>query len=180
MRWVSDNLNDQNPKTAFCASGNSNGAAAIAYAMAQYGLADIFSAVELDGGPAWARVDQACVQDDPAYQSLWYDQNGRQLTDWSFGNTSGNGPCFRQDVNFRQDFAEASVVYSTGKYVYPNTLIWFLFGALDTTVTKAHGLYFYDWLLKAGSPLVRMDIVPDTDHIVAETAEGANRSTIFS
>jgi hypothetical protein len=175
-RWVYDNLNEQSPKTAFCAAGNSNGASQLSYTMAQYGLADIFSAVELDGGPNWARLDQACFHDDPAYQSLWYDKTERQNTDMAFGYPQNDGgPCAIQDVNFRGQFEEASLAFGNWLYIYPKTMVWFLFGELDQTITKAHGLYFYNQLLKSGSPLVNMDVITDTDHIVSDTAQGANK-----
>jgi hypothetical protein len=176
IRWVYDNLNQENPKTAFCASGNSNGASQISYAMAQYDLADLFSAIELDGGPNWSRLDAACLQDDPAYQSLWFDDNERNLTDWAFGDPYNDnvGPCASQDVDFREQFQDASLAYGQWQYFYPKTMVWFLFGESDTTITKAHGLYFYNYLLNFRSQLVNMDIVPNTDHIVSETQEGAD------
>jgi hypothetical protein len=174
-RWVHDNLAANPSGTAFCASGNSNGASQLSYALAQYGLADLFSAVELDGGPNWSRLDYACLQDDPTYQSLWFPLSERNIADWSFGYPyAGTGPCATQDIASRDKFQEASIAYGAWKYYYPKTMVWFLFGELDNTTTAAHGKFFHQYLEQKGTPLLQMDIISGTDHIVAETPNGAN------
>jgi hypothetical protein len=141
--------------------------------LTQYGLADLFSVVVLDGGPNFSRLDLGCLRDDPANQMLWYSGTTPGDIDASFGFTGG-GPCARMDASFREELQEASLAFDDWPYIYPNTMVWFLFGENDQTTTAVHGRVYYEQLIQEGSPLVRMDIVPNTDHIVATTKEGAD------
>ena len=61
-------------------------------------------------------------------------------------------------------------------------MVQFLFDDQDTTSTAAHGMFFYDWISQAGSPLVRMDIVPNSGHTTVATVQGANmiRDTLLN
>ncbi len=182
-RWVYDNLHTHSANTAFCAVGHSNGASQVAYMITQYGLAPILSAVELDGGPNWARIDEACLRDDPAYQALWFSLTNRQNADWAFGfPNDGSGPCARQDRSFRAAFQEASLAFGTWQYVYPRTMVQFLFGDQDSGPAASHGMFFFDWISQAGSPLVRMDVVPNSGHTTVATVQGANmiRDTLLN
>ncbi len=175
MRWVHDNLHTSRPDTAFCAYGHSNGAAQVGFALAQYGMSDILSSVLLDGGPNWARTDKACLQDDPANQALWFDDTERGIADWGFGfPNNGTGPCALKNTSYRDEFQEASVAFGDWEYIYPKTVVWFVQGALDQTTTAAHGRFFYNHLLKMGSPLVHMSVVPGAPHNTVSTTEGAH------
>jgi hypothetical protein len=174
VQWVHDNLYAPGPDTAFCATGHSNGAGQMAYVLAHYGLADLFSVVVLDGGPNWTRIDPGCIQDDPAYQSLWLNDLGRSQIDWAFGFFQSNGPCFFMDAGFRDEFQEASVGVLNYQYVYPNTTVSFLFGQLDASVAAAQGRLFHDRLVDAGSPFVTLNIIPGGGHEAANTSLGAD------
>jgi len=59
MQWVHDNILTSG--TPLCATGNSGGSFAIAYALSQYGLGSIFSMAELSSGPEMSRIDQGCA-----------------------------------------------------------------------------------------------------------------------
>lgn len=50
-RWVYDNLHQGGTRTLFAAHGNSGGSSQIAYALAHYGLDEIFDLTILSGGP---------------------------------------------------------------------------------------------------------------------------------
>jgi len=174
-RWVYDNLYTPDAGTAFCGAGDSNGASQIAYALTQYGLADLFAAVELDGGPNWARIDIGCLRTDPTNSALWYSLNARSNTDWGFGYPSdGSGPCAAQRWVYTSQFQAASLAYGGWPYVYPKTMMHFLFGQQDITSTAGHGRYYHDLLVRSGSPLVQLDVVPNTPHTVVSTTTGAN------
>jgi len=69
---------------------------------------------------------------------------------------------------------EASVVSDGRQLTYPTTMVWFVFGVQDYSVTAAHGRHFLDRLRGAHTPLVGLDIVPETGHVTAATAQGAN------
>ena len=140
VRWVYDNLHTQAPDKAFCMEGHSNGASQAAYALTQYGLASILADVVLESGPNFARLDEGCLRDDPAFQALWYSLNSRSNVDWGFGfPNNGSGPCAQGDTTFRSAFQHASVAFGNWPYVYPKTMVHFLFGSTDITATAGHG-----------------------------------------
>jgi hypothetical protein len=172
--WVYRMLHDQGPTTAFCATGNSGGSAQVSYMLSHYGLSQILSAAVPTGGPPMGRIDLGCIRDDPANRELWYVSGAAALIDQGFGITR-NGPCLRSNRSFRQRFQEASVAFGNNDYVYPNTMVWFLFGELDESNAVEQGLTYYDRLVQEGTPLVRKDVVPGTPHAVPSTPQGANR-----
>jgi hypothetical protein len=172
-QWVHDNL--QRGTGAYCATGNSGGAGQISYMPAQYGLAPILDAVVPTGGPPFGRVDLGCIRDNPLNRSLWYAPNSANTLDRSFGYPGdGTGPCATSDQAFRPWFEETSLALGNWQYVYPKTMVWFLFGDGDNTSAVGQGLAFYRRLIEAGSPLVRRNQVPDTGHAVPATTAGAN------
>jgi hypothetical protein len=172
-RWVHDNLHNQSPETAFCATGHSNGAAQVSYMLTHYGQADLFSTVVLEGGPNFARMDQACIH-TWFNRSLRYPQNDAQDADWGFGfQNDGTGPCGRHDATFRQQFQEASIAFGGWDYVYPKTMIRFLMGAQDDTATAAQGRIYYERLKEAGTPLLGLEIIPEASHDTISTKQGA-------
>jgi len=172
-RWIYDNLHTQSATTAFCATGNSGGAAQVSYMIAQYGLADILSAVVPTGGPPMSRIDLGCLRYDPANQPLWYDTGNIGTIDRGFGYF-GTGPCERSDFSFRKRFQEASITFGNWQYNYPRTMVWLLFGEQDNTSAVGQGLLFHQRLLAEGSPLVRMNVIPNTGHGTQSSPEGAN------
>ncbi len=174
-RWIYDNLHAQSSTTAFCATGNSGGSAQVAYMIAQYGLADIFSAVVPSAGPPTSRIDLGCLKHDTAKQSAWYDDGGNAGTvDMGFGYAADLGPCTSGNFGFRKRFQEASVAFGDWQYNYPRTMVWLLLGAQDHTAAVGQSVLFQQRLLDAGSPFVRFNIVPNTPHEVHGTPEGAN------
>jgi hypothetical protein len=60
-QWVYQNIHNSSTTTPLCATGNSGGSGAIAYALSDYGMDSIFSMVEETSGPPMSRLDQACV-----------------------------------------------------------------------------------------------------------------------
>jgi hypothetical protein len=174
-RWVYDNFHPQDTPTPYCFYGHSNGASQGAYAITQYGLSNIFSTVMFNSGPNWTNNNEACLHEDPAYQSLWFPLNFRKTFDKSFGFASdGSGACARQDPTFHDAFYNSSVVTADWSYVYTNTMVAFIFGANDASTTRNHGMYYYDAVVNAGSPLVRLDVVPGAGHDTFKTVAGAD------
>jgi hypothetical protein len=175
LRWVYDNLR-QDVHAPFCAEGHSNGASQVAYAITQYGLADLFSLVLFESGPNFARVDHGCIEDtsDPGNLALFYTQSsGRGLINWSLGLPQDSGACVDQDEAYRSLFEEISLAFDDNwQYYYPSTMAAFVFGENDLGTTAIHGLYYHNRLVQAGSPLVRMDVIDGADHFVADTREG--------
>jgi hypothetical protein len=60
-QWVYANVQSSNASLPMCATGNSGGAGAIAYALTDYGENNILSMVETTSGPPMTRLDLACV-----------------------------------------------------------------------------------------------------------------------
>jgi hypothetical protein len=60
-QWIYTNIHNSNISAPMCAAGNGAGAAAIAYALTDYGQSDIFSMVEATSAPAMSRLDLACA-----------------------------------------------------------------------------------------------------------------------
>jgi hypothetical protein len=59
MQWVHANV--LTAGTPLCATANSGGSAAIAFALAQYGLGSMLSMAEPTSGPPLARIDHGCA-----------------------------------------------------------------------------------------------------------------------
>lgn len=60
-QWVYDHIHNDNTNLPMCATGNSGGSGAIAYAVTDYGLDNILAMVETTSGPPMTRLDEACV-----------------------------------------------------------------------------------------------------------------------
>jgi hypothetical protein len=173
IRWVRDNLHT-NTTNAFCATGHSNGASALAYAMTQYQLGGLFSLAVLEGGPNWARLDYSCVL-DADHADLFGKQGERNTIDWGFGYPNdGTGICAQQTQAEIERFQNASLAYDQGSFVFPNTLVAFVIGENDATTTAHHGEYFYNWLVDAGTPLLTYETVPGADHFTTGVQAGAD------
>lgn len=191
-RWVFDHLHDRSPSTAFCASGHSGGSAQVSYMLSHYGLEEILAAVVPTGGPPMARMDLSCARDDPANASLAYPDWATRIIDAGFGFLApgdpasfnpfvapASGPCAAGDASFAGTLRQSSVASGEGDYVYPRTMVWFVFEGIDDTHAVAMGMTYYDLLMRQGSPLVGKDTIPDVAHGgrmgLYASREGANR-----
>jgi hypothetical protein len=174
-QWIIETWDEPGEELPFCVYGHSNGATEVAYMLARYGLADVLSAAMMDGGPGVSRVDAACLQDDPQYDELWYDDGARTDIDRSYGYFNyGTGPCYWKDPTWRTQFEEGSLALGEWQYVYPHTVIHFIFGELDQSVTRAHGEYFYQKLVDVQTPYLLREVVAGADHFVIDTTAGAD------
>jgi hypothetical protein len=168
-RWVHDHFYEPLPSAAFCATGQSGGAAQVSYMLSHYGLKEILAMVVPSGGPPMGRIDRLCSPDDPAYIR---PEGTRKLIDTGFGfvppgdprtlngkDVPAIGPCSRGDVSFREKFRQASVASGEGDYVYPQTMVWFVFEGVEDSALLS-GTTYYDLLVRAGSPFVGKTVVP--------------------
>jgi len=176
-RWVYDNLHKASPTTAYGAIGNSGGAAQVSYMLTHYGLEDILSVVVPSAGPPMGRLDLSCFRDDPANKALWFPDVATRIIDGAFGFArDGSGPCSRGDISFREKFQQASVSFGDADYFYPRTLVGFVFGEEDSSTNATEmGLTYYNRLISAGSPWVRMDVLPKVTHDVKDSREGSRK-----
>lgn len=92
------------------------------------------------------------------------------------GPFQGLFPCLNQDDRFAAAFRAASLMsLPDASYVFPQILVWFVFGELDTGSPRGHGLLFHRRLLDSGSPLLGISISPGTRHATPSTNAVANR-----
>lgn len=59
-QWIYDNIQNDDKTVPYCATANSGGAGALAYALSQYPTADILSMAEVTSGPPTGRLDWGC------------------------------------------------------------------------------------------------------------------------
>ncbi len=176
-QWVYDTLHETGPDRAFCASGNSGGASQIAYMITHYGQASLLAALVPTGGPPTSRMDLGCLEGPPFHGfPTAYSLDSAERIDAGFGFYDGTGPCINHNAAFEPAFDTASLNdLPPDQYVFPQTLVWFVFGALDTSVARGQGLLFRSRLLNSGTPLIGMSVAPNTPHATPSTNEGANR-----
>jgi protein-S-isoprenylcysteine O-methyltransferase Ste14 len=172
-RWIYQNLHDES--LPYCAEGHSNGGSQLAYSMSQYGLGYLFDAVVMESGPNWSRLDQACLWDDPAFESVWATNGERDTIDFNYGrgSNSNSGPCYNKNTAYRQQFLDDSLIIGGWQYYFPDTTISFIFGGLDTTTTYDQAILYNSHLLSAGSPNVSTQTVPTAPHFVTDDPQGA-------
>jgi hypothetical protein len=176
-RWVRDHLHEPSETRAFCATGHSGGAAQVAYMLSHYGLDGILSAVVLTGGPPMSRIDRGCARADPKNAQIAFPDWATRIIDVGFGfhppagregfdpfKAPGVGPCARGEASFREKLRQASVASGDGDYVYPGTMVWFVFEGIDDTHAAAMGAAYHDLLVERGSPHVRKTTIPDVTH----------------
>ena len=93
---------------------------------------------------------------------------------YAFGFYDDDGPCLTRDETFSDEFAAASLSnLEPADYLYPDTMVWFVFGELDESSAVGQGITFFDRLVEAGSPLVELTIAPRTPHATPSTRQGA-------
>jgi hypothetical protein len=175
-QWIYDNLSE--PSAPYCALGHSNGASQLAGSISFYNTADILKAAVMESGPNWSRIDQACLNDDQAFSSVWLlpfssFAGERNNIDKAYGSGNNNGPCYLIDQNYRQQFLDSSVAFGNWRYYFTDTRVSFLFGELDTGKTAAQGKVYYDRLLAAGTPFLSTQTIVGTGHSISQTAAGA-------
>lgn len=135
-----------------CATGNSGGSAAIAYAVYEYGLNSEFAMVEPTSGPVMTRVDLGCspcnsnttgpvCASTNTHPQLCYESADAAIIDeaYSSGTTSSPGPCTNAlngnpAANASALFLSDSILYQGSTTVnIPNTHMKQLLGDNDTS-----------------------------------------------
>lgn len=188
MQWVHDHILTSG--TPLCATGNSGGSFAIAYALSQYGLGSIFSMVEATSGPELSRIDQgcapvhefvACATCGSGTQSESYGlNNAENFVDPAYtGVVDGkpNGPCSKGINGSTQSaglFHHDSILSDTAAPIlsFPTTDIRFVFGGQDLTGGAIpEGL---EWASVITSQITIV-CVPSAGHMMANYMAGATQ-----
>jgi hypothetical protein len=174
IKWIHDNLYAQlgahvsgTAACGFCVTGNSGGGAAIAYSLAFYGLDDIIDAAAISGGPPYAEMAKACLDQAP----FAYKPGIDRVFDISYGFREG-GPCFRHDPAWQATWTRDGAATGGKNYDYPHTRILVLLGADDTTGVASHEQAYVARLQAANTPLLKAVTVPGMTHAVTASTTG--------
>ncbi len=170
-QWVHDNLRQAN--TALCATGNSAGAGAIAYALSRYGEDSIFNYVVPTGGPPFSRIDQGCICRGAQISTSCagpvdpcYGLNANMFLDPAYGN----GHCSNGNSSDVPLWQADSILSSDGKSVLSySTRVHFIFGGLDTTPGVANAALWQQAITSTND----FACVADAPHEIADVPDGA-------
>jgi hypothetical protein len=176
VKWVYTNIHQSNTAAPYCATGESGGAAAIAYSLSHYGLGTIFKMVEVDSGPPFGRIDYGCGCTGSAPKSPCGTRNkscygtgttAQRLTEAAYGNADCGSHTFNDEALWDHD----SVSSPDAAYSFPNTDVHFLFGGLDTSSAVPQGLLFANQIKSQKE----ISCVADAAHDITEVEDGADK-----
>jgi hypothetical protein len=180
-KWIHDNI--RSPNTAFCATGNSGGSGAAAYAIAHYGLDSIFDMLEETSGPPFSRLDHGCICNAPLVdtpcisggQDTCYLNNANLYIDPSYdplGHICSSAEQTHDTTN-QQMFINDSILAPDAKLSYPQTDIHFVFGGQDSGSSIAQAMEFIPKITAKAA--VSVDCVADAPHQIADVQDGAQK-----
>ncbi len=183
-QWVYQNIHNSSTTAPLCATGNSGGSAAIAYAITDYGMDSIFSMVEETSGPPMARLDQGCAppsssvcqahqftcnSGDPVQNlSTCYAAADADIIDQAYSQ-----PLCRNSVNGQTPpaglFLSDSILGGPQR-TFPKTRVNVLLAGQDTSAAVEQGLAWFDALT---STTTSQSCVSDAPHPIPSAADGA-------
>jgi hypothetical protein len=183
-QWIYDNI-QKSTSVPYCATGNSGGAGALAYALSQYPTSNILSMAEVTSGPPTGRLDWGCgcLEGKLAVQcgtattlGTCFGNSDAPVWDPAYNPTAATGVC-KAAVNgtlppgglnfFLGDSAEAP----GGNFNYPHTFVNVVFGGADNSSAIPIG---QDWLNNITSSKAQA-CVPGGVHSLANTQAGATQ-----
>jgi hypothetical protein len=174
LQWIHDTLytpldvRENGLGCGFCAVGNSGGGAAIAYALAFYGLGKVLRGALISGGPPYTGLDRSCTDQAP----YAFKRGIATVFDASYGFFHRDGPCYRSDASFRQQWVRDSVDTGGFVYRYPHTRLLLLLGSDDNPAIAAHQQLYQRKLQQAGSPHLDQNTVAGMTHAITASSQG--------
>jgi hypothetical protein len=201
--WVYNNPSIINPNNVsatnsapMCATGNSGGSAAIAYAIYEYGMGSEFAMVELTSGPVMTRVDQGCspcsssvtgpiCPNSTNVATMCYESADAAIVDEAYtSNTSANpppGPCTdaiagNPETDASELFLSDSILYAPNEapVSLPNTIVNQLFGDEDTSNAVPEGMVWEEsFAPSSSSPNPRFACLANVQHDIPSFSTGA-------
>jgi hypothetical protein len=194
---INSNPNNTATNSApMCATGNSGGSGAIAYAVYEYGLDTEFAMIEPTSGPPMARIDLGCspcsssvtgpvCQDSNSINvaQMCYSAGGSSFGDAGVidtaytpsQNETSPGLC-ASAVNGTPAptglFLSDSILYNPGSTIsLPNTTVKMLFGDLDTSNAVPQGMVWG----QSVSPSPASQCIADAGHPIPDVNDGARQ-----
>jgi hypothetical protein len=196
---INSNPNNTATNSApMCATGNSGGSGAVAYAVSEYGLGTELAMIEPTSGPPMARIDQGCSPTCSALQgpvcanssnnpSMCYLSADASVIDEAYqaANATTPTPC-TDSINGTPAtdaaalFLSDSIIYNSGPGTtiqLPNTTVSMLFGDLDTSNAVPEGMVWEEAILpSSASPSPPYQCLPSpVEHDIPSYPTGATQ-----
>jgi hypothetical protein len=163
-----------------CATGNSGGSSAVAYALSNYGLDKIFSMVEITSGPPMSRLDYGCLCQHGSASTTC--GQGDLSYCYGTGNAAIVDPAYAQPictnaVNGHPSpiagalFLSDSIDGPGATTAFPKTYVNVLYGGLDNSAAVPLSLQWYDQVSTSKS----QSCVADAPHPMANAKDAANQ-----
>jgi hypothetical protein len=178
-QWVDTHVLNNITKP-LCATGNSAGSSAIAYALSNYGLDKIFSMVELTSGPPMSRLDYGCL----CKQGTASTPCGQGELNYCYGtaNAAIVDPAYAQPICSNavnghpspiaaELFLSDSIDSPGAVLAFPKTYVNVLYGGQDNSAAVPLGLQWYDQINSKKSQAC----IADAPHPIANAKDGANQ-----
>jgi len=146
FKYAFTTVHHQSRTAGFCGQGSSGGGAALAYSLAQYGMANYFDYLVIGAGPGVARMDYGC--DPPLYtggprnlcplltSAPFAYPTGGLVNGWENTTTCAKPNPLSSDID---RWAADSIVSAGASYTYPNTAMSWFFCVTPTTVNESTG-----------------------------------------
>lgn len=168
--WVRDNLHTSG---AFCAVGNSGGAAEVAYSLAAWNGEDLFDVAILASGPPLTRLDYLCESPaSPTWAAMCLALVAPGLL------ACGQPTCEPEPNNpvcpllpaspTPEELLAASILHPGADLDYPNTVVQVLLGDQDCSSTVPLAILYLNSLASPSA----LGIVPGTPHLLFSTPAG--------
>ena len=194
--WVYHNPSAINPgvtasnSSPMCATGNSGGSAAIAYAIYEYGLNTEFAMVEPTSGPVMSRIDQGCSPCSSSvtgpvcganntHADLCYESADAAIIDEAYQSPGAstptpctNGLNGNPASNAAALFLSDSILFEGPNTVpIPHTAIKQLFGDSDTSNAVPEGMIWNGLI----SPIPALQCLSGVQHDIPSFQAGATQ-----
>ncbi len=174
-QWIYNNIHQADATRPFCATGNSGGGSAVAYALAHYGLDSIFDMVEPTSGPPMGRVDYGCLCDQPAKQtpcdatplSECYGPDAAAFIDPSYNSNICSTHSKANEALFYSD----SIASADALFAYPKTDVHVIFGGQDNSEAPPLGM---EWIALITTKKT-VECVADAPHALPNVLDGATK-----
>jgi hypothetical protein len=160
FKFVFDHMQGGDRTTGFCAQGSSGGGAAIAYALAQYGLSNYFDYVVIAAGPGVARMDYGCdrsLYTGPALNlcsqltnaPYWFN-GGLKVDGWENTTTCDVTPALPSDID---KWMADSIITPGANFSYPKTgMSWYFCTTPPVNNSTGEGKFLIDQVVPKNNP----------------------------
>jgi hypothetical protein len=183
-QWIYNNIQN-NTSLPLCATGNSGGAGALAYALSQYPTPSILSMAEVTSGPPAGRLDWGCgcTEGTMAVQcgtsstlGTCFGKADAPVWDPAYNPNQTTGVCTTAvdgtlppgGLNF---FLGDSVEAPGAIYSFPNTYVNLVFGSADSSSAIPIGQHWFDNITTNKGQVC----VTGGEHSMADTLAGAEQ-----